>query len=159
MDKNHIITIDGPVGSGKSTVGRMLARRQGLIFLDTGAMYRVVALETKLAGLDPDDEAALGRLCEGLEISFKQDGDLQRVFSHGRDVTGEIRTPEISMLASRVSALGAVRKALVMLQRQVGDCVGQRIDDPPDRTQRLASPLCGRDLVVPETLSVQVIEP
>jgi len=70
MDKDYIVTIDGPVGSGKSTVGRLLARMRGLVYLDTGAMYRAVALEAQRRGISPDDEAALGRLCAGMARSL-----------------------------------------------------------------------------------------
>jgi len=128
MDKDYIITIDGPVGSGKSTVGRMLAAQRGLIYLDTGAMYRVVALESGLQGIAPDDETALGGLCGGRKITFKHGNGVQRVFSSGRDVTDAIRTPEISMLASRISARGSVRKALVGMQREAGKGGGIVVD-------------------------------
>lgn len=128
MKKDYIVTIDGPVGSGKSTVGRLLARARSLIYLDTGAMYRVVALEAHGRGIAPDDATALGALCAGIEISFAQGGDLQRVISSGRDVTDEIRTPAISMLASRISALPPVREALVGLQRHIGRDGGIVVD-------------------------------
>ena len=128
MDKDYIVTIDGPVGSGKSTIGRLLARKKGLIYLDTGAMYRVVALEALKKGVDTDDERALKELCSHVEISFRQGGDGQRVFSHGLDVTDEIRTPEISMLASRVSAVKTVREALVKMQRGIGEKGGIVVD-------------------------------
>jgi cytidylate kinase len=120
MGKDYIVTIDGPVGTGKSTIGRLLARKKGLTYLDTGAMYRVVALEAQKKGVDSGDEKLLQELCSHVEIFFKQEGDGQRVFSYGRDVTDEIRTPEISMLASRVSAVKTVREALVKLQREIG---------------------------------------
>jgi cytidylate kinase len=120
MGKDYIVTIDGPVGTGKSTIGRLLARKKRLTYLDTGAMYRVVALEAQKKGVDSGDEKLLQELCSHVEIFFKQEGDGQRVFSYGRDVTDEIRTPEISMLASRVSAVKTVREALVKLQREIG---------------------------------------
>jgi cytidylate kinase len=120
MGKDYIVTIDGPVGTGKSTISRLLARKKGLTYLDTGAMYRVVALEAQKKGVDSCDEKLLQELCSHVEIFFKQEGDGQRVFSYGRDVTDEIRTPEISMLASRVSAVKTVREALVKLQREIG---------------------------------------
>ena len=116
MDTDAIVTIDGPTGAGKSTVGKLLADRIGYTYLDTGAMYRVVALETKRSGIDPESEAALADLCSKIDISFKRESGM-RVYSSGRDVTEEIRTPEISMLASRVSAIACVREALVRMQR------------------------------------------
>jgi cytidylate kinase len=120
MNKRYIVTIDGPVGSGKSTVARLLAKARGLTYLDTGAMYRVVALEAARQGLRPDDEDSLRTLCGRISISFKQEEGGQRVYSDGRDVTDEIRTPEISMLASRVSAARCVREALLLMQRAIG---------------------------------------
>ena len=119
MDKDTIVTIDGPTGAGKSTVGKLLAERIGYTYLDTGAMYRVVALETKRSGIDPEAETALADLCSRIDISFKRESGM-RVYSSGRDVTEEIRTPEISMLASRVSAKACVREALVRMQRACG---------------------------------------
>ena len=116
MDTDTIVTIDGPTGAGKSTVGKLLAERIGYTYLDTGAMYRVVALETKRSGIDPESEADLADLCRKIDISFKRESGM-RVYSSGRDVTEEIRTPEISMLASRVSAIACVREALVRMQR------------------------------------------
>lgn len=117
---SDIITIDGPVGSGKSTVGRLLADRLGLIYLDTGAMYRAVALEAHRRGIDPDAADALGRLCASIDISFQHDPNGQRVYIADLDVTEAIRTPAVSMLASRVSAVPTVRAALVALQRHIG---------------------------------------
>jgi len=125
---NTIITIDGPVGSGKSTIGRLLAKRLGFVYLDTGAMYRVIALEARESGIDAADEAALAALCHEIKISFKQSEDQQLVFSSGRDVTGAIRTPEISMLASSISAVKSVRNALVALQREIGAHGGVVVD-------------------------------
>jgi len=128
MDKDYIVTIDGPVGSGKSTVGRLLARVRGLVYLDTGAMYRAVALEAQRRGIAPDDAAALGQLCDCISIAFRNDGDRQLVFVSGSYVTDAIRTPEISMLASRISAVKTVREALVRLQQQTGRDGGIVVD-------------------------------
>jgi cytidylate kinase len=119
MNMDTIVTIDGPTGAGKSSVGKLLAERIGYTYLDTGAMYRVVALETKRSGIDPEAETALADLCSRIDISFKRESGM-RVYSSGRDVTDEIRTPEISMLASRVSAKACVREALVRMQRACG---------------------------------------
>jgi cytidylate kinase len=116
MNTDTIITIDGPTGAGKSTVGKILAERMGYTYLDTGALYRVVALEAKRAGIDPEDEAALAHLCSRIDISFKRESNI-KVYSSGSDVTEEIRTPEISMLASRISAKKCVREALVRIQQ------------------------------------------
>jgi cytidylate kinase len=125
---SSIITIDGPVGSGKSTIGRLLAKKLGYLYLDTGAMYRVIALESRERGIEAGDEQALAALSATINIQFKQAKDRQLVFSSGRDVTDAIRTPEIGMLASRISALKSVRHALVGLQRQIGSHGGIVVD-------------------------------
>ncbi len=128
MGEKPVITIDGPVGSGKSTVGRQLAERLGFVYLDTGAMYRVVALEADRAGIPADDAAGLEQLCRTIEISFRPGPAGQLVFSGGCDVTHAIRTPAISMLASKISALPEVRRQLVHLQREAGRDGGIVVD-------------------------------
>lgn len=117
MTDAPVITIDGPVGSGKSTLGRMLAKRLNILYLDTGAMYRTVGLAARDRNIATDDDAALGRLCEQITITFSLEHDQQHVFSDNIDVTDAIRLPEVSMLASAVSAQPSVRKALVAQQR------------------------------------------
>jgi len=112
-----VITIDGPVGSGKSTIGRMLADRLGMLYLDTGAMYRAVALAARDRGIAADDDAALDGLCKHIRISFGREDGRQRVFLNEADVTEQIRLPEVSMLASAVSAQPSVRTAMVAQQR------------------------------------------
>ncbi len=116
-----IIAIDGPAGAGKSTVARELARRLGFTIVDTGAIYRGVALAARRAGIGWEDDARLSRLLDaGLGISFAPAGDGQRVLLHGEDVTEAIRAPEISRGASVVSARPVVRQKLLGLQRQLG---------------------------------------
>lgn len=112
-----VITIDGPVGSGKSSVGRLLAGRLGILYLDTGAMYRAVGLAARERGIAADDDAALGALCSQIRISFGRENGSQHVFLDGIDVSSEIRLPEVSMLASAVSAQPSVRTAMVEQQR------------------------------------------
>jgi CMP/dCMP kinase len=114
-----IVAIDGPAGAGKSTVARELARRLGFTIVDTGAIYRAVALAARRAGIDWEDDAALGRLLdgEGFRLSFADD---TRVLLDRDDVTEAIRTPEISRGASVVSARPVVRKKLLGLQRELG---------------------------------------
>jgi CMP/dCMP kinase len=128
MNKNYIITIDGPVGSGKSTIGKLLAKKKGLIYLDTGAMYRAVALEVYQRKIDPNDENALHELCLQITIAFKQKNSAQKVFLNEKDVTDDLRTPEISMLASQISAVKSVRESLVKLQRKTGENGGIVVD-------------------------------
>jgi CMP/dCMP kinase len=108
-----VIAIDGPAGAGKSSVARAVAARLGFTFLDSGAMYRCVALAALGDGVDPDDGDAVTALAERLEISF--DGD--RVLLDGRAVGAEIRTPEVTAAASHVSVHPGVRAAMVARQR------------------------------------------
>jgi cytidylate kinase len=114
-----VIAIDGPAGAGKSTVARAVAGEIGFTYLDSGAMYRCVALAALEAGLDLDDGAAMGDLAEGLEIGFDDDGGGSRVFLGECDVSTEIRTPEVSAAASHVSVHPRVREAMVARQRQL----------------------------------------
>jgi cytidylate kinase len=119
--RGAIITMDGPAGAGKSTVSKRLAEQLGYLYLDTGAMYRAVAVQVREKGLDPNDEIALENLCRGLEISFEQHGEKQRVICQGQDVTAKIRDPEVGWLASVVSTKRPVREAMVNLQRKIGE--------------------------------------
>lgn len=116
-----IITIDGPSGVGKSTVAKSVARRTGCYYLDTGAMYRAVALETVRKGVDAKDDKALSGMLEETSIDFRKspDGSLV-VLLDGEDVSGSIRTLEISLLSSDIAKKSAVRKKLVAIQRRVG---------------------------------------
>lgn len=126
-----LIVIDGPAGAGKSTVARRLAEHYGLPTLDTGAIYRALALIARERGVDWSDEAALAALADELPIAFvAESGAAQRVELAGRDVTAAIRTPEISEGASRVSAHPAVRRALLGIQRRLGaaGCVAEGRD-------------------------------
>jgi cytidylate kinase len=110
-----IVTIDGPAGAGKSTTARTVARRLGFAYLDSGALYRAVALAALEGSIDCGDEAALVRLMEGLDVSVADAEGGVRV--GGRDVTGRLRTEIVSQAASRVSAWPAVRERLIGLQR------------------------------------------
>jgi cytidylate kinase len=118
--KRLLIVIDGPAGAGKSTAARILARQLGYRYLDTGATYRVVAFKAKEAAVTPEMIAELGGLCAKIRIRFEDTKEGQRVSMDGRDVTEAIRTPEISMLSSRISQAKVVRDALVDLQRSLG---------------------------------------
>ncbi len=120
MKKRLIVAIDGPSGAGKSTLSKALARELGYINLDTGAMYRSVALQASTAGIDVTDQDSLGALARAMTISFVKDGEKERVLVDGRDVSDAIRTPEVSLLTARVAACPAVREALVGQQRLMG---------------------------------------
>src|SRR4051812_35178263 len=111
-----IVTIDGPAGAGKSSAAREVARRLGLHFLHTGSMYRAVAYAVRQARVDPDDEAAVAQLLERIELEFAPGV----VRLGGRDVSGVIRTPEVTALSSRLAAHAAVRAYLVVRQQAIG---------------------------------------
>ena len=115
-----LITIDGPAGAGKTTVSRQLAGRLGYRYVDTGALYRGVAYVARRHGIAPQDDAALGRRLNGLELIFEPAESGQRLLADGEDITELIRTPEISMLASAVSARPLVRDYLLKVQRELG---------------------------------------
>jgi cytidylate kinase len=122
-----VIAIDGPAGAGKSTVARGVARSLGLTYLDSGAMYRCVALAALRAGADPDDSEQMSEVARRVAIRF----DGRRVLLGGEDVTDEIRSPEVSAAASRVSVHAAVREAMVEQQRALidaGDYVAEGRD-------------------------------
>ncbi|MEA2624226.1 MAG: CMP/dCMP kinase [Candidatus Binatota bacterium] len=120
-----IVAIDGPAGAGKSTAARALARRLGYRYVDTGAMYRAVALAAIERGLDLDDAGAVAEVAGAVAIGFETDVDgEQRVLLDGRDVTAAIRTEAVGQGASKVSAHAGVRERLVALQREVGGTGG-----------------------------------
>ncbi len=112
---HRIITIDGPAGAGKTTVSRQLAKALGCVYVDTGALYRGVAHQIRERGVDWKDAPALDALLKDLDFRFTHNGT--RLTVSGTDISDEIRTPEISMLASDTSALPAVRQALLDIQR------------------------------------------
>jgi cytidylate kinase len=116
-----VIAIDGPAGVGKSTTARVLAQRLGYVLVDTGALYRGVALAARERDLDWDDEEAMARVSRELDLSFESDGrGNPRLFIDGVDRSNEIRSPEISAGASQVSAYPGVRRALLGIQRELG---------------------------------------
>ena len=115
-----IIAIDGPAGSGKSTLGRMLARALKLLYIDTGSMYRAIALATIEAELDPTNKDAVTDLAQRADINLDGDPDSLRVSLAGRDVTERIRDDDITAMSSIVSTIPGVRRAMVLRQREMG---------------------------------------
>jgi len=114
-----IITIDGPAGSGKSTVSRLLAGRLKVQYLDTGAMYRAVAFQAKREGIDLKDREKISRLCRDLDLHFKTLDGTTRLFVGAEDISAGIRSPEMDMLSSAISAIKEVREAMTLLQRKI----------------------------------------
>lgn len=119
----HItVAIDGPSGAGKSTISRKAAEKFGFIYVDTGAIYRTIGLATKIRGVSLDDTAAVVALLPTLEIELKyNDAGEQHMYLDGNDVSRDIRLPEVSMLASKVSAIPEVRAFLVDMQRGMAE--------------------------------------
>jgi len=115
----RIITIDGPAGAGKTTVSKLLSQKLGIIYVDTGAIYRGVAFEIKRQNIEWENDSMLETFLEGLDLNFIKKNGLLLLMSSGRDISKFIRTPEISMLASSSSARPQVRAALLDIQRKI----------------------------------------
>lgn len=168
-----IVTIDGPAGSGKSTAARGLSQRLGFEFLDTGAMYRCVALAVLQRGIDPADEQASGDVSRQIRISFAE----AHVLLDGEDVTQAIRTAEVSEAASQVAQYPAVREAMVDLQRKAAEgvdivsegrdqgtvvfpdalCKFFLIADPEERARRRYDEMQGQDSQISQAEILQQI--
>jgi cytidylate kinase len=115
-----VIAIDGPAASGKTTTARLVAAKLGYLLVDTGAMYRALALKSLREGIGPSDAAGLEALARSTEVTLEPRSDGARVFLDGREVTGEIRTPDVSERASRIAEHPGVRARMVELQRALG---------------------------------------
>ena len=118
--KKLLITIDGPAGAGKTTVSRTLADRLGYRYIDTGALYRAVALAVKRRGCSPENDAEIKRVCAEIELRFVQKEEGWCLFLNREDISDRIRTVDITMLASAISARPVVREYLLDLQRNLG---------------------------------------
>jgi len=123
-----VIAIDGPSGAGKSTLARLLAQKLGYIYIDTGAMYRAIGWKARHEGIDPADEKRLAELCARTEVTIENNNNDPRFFVDGREVSGEIRTPEMGMMASAVSKSPALRSRLLTIQRELGKKGGVVMD-------------------------------
>lgn len=122
------IALDGPVGAGKSSVAEETARRLGILHLDTGAMYRAMGLQTLRLGIDLTDEEAVSRMAEGLRVDVRYAQGAQQTLVEGEDVSGLIRTPEVSMAASTVARYARVRQVMVDLQRRLASEQSMLVD-------------------------------
>lgn len=111
------IAIDGPAGAGKSTISKKVASQLGFVYIDTGAMYRAVGLKAVRCGIDTNDETGVASILSSLDIDIRHEGVEQHIYLDGENVSDKIRTPEISMAASNVSRIPAVRLAMVDMQR------------------------------------------
>jgi len=130
-----IVTIDGPAGCGKSTAAAALARTLGYLYLDTGAMYRALALKSLSRGIAATDARQLGRLARRTDVALRGDRrQILRVWLDGADVTRAIRTATVAARASEIAAIPAVRRAMVAQQRRLGRTQGDR--QPRRRTRR-----------------------
>ena len=147
--KHFNIAIDGPAGAGKSTIAKEVARRLGFVYVDTGAMYRTMALHFLRSGIDPKDEQAVAASCRDVDVSLRYENGVQQVLLGGENVTGLIRTEEVGNMASATSVYKPVREKLVELQqalarrenvvmdgRDIGTCV---LPDAPAKIYLTAS--------------------
>ncbi len=147
--KHFNIAIDGPAGAGKSTLAKEVARRLGFVYVDTGAMYRTMALHFIRSGIDPKDEQAVAASCRDVDVSLRYENGVQQVLLGGENVTGLIRTEEVGNMASATSVYKPVREKLVELQqalarrenvvmdgRDIGTCV---LPDAPAKIYLTAS--------------------
>ena len=113
------VAIDGPAGAGKSTIAKLVAKEKGFIYVDTGAMYRALAVHFIKKGLKPEDTDKIIEACEDAEVSLQYENGLQQVYLNGENVTSLLRTEEVGNMASVSSAIGAVRVKLLSLQRNL----------------------------------------
>jgi CMP/dCMP kinase len=120
MDKKLVITIDGPAGAGKSTVSKILAKKLDYIYLDTGALYRALAYKALKLGISLEGIPSLADLCSSTEVIMKNIGGQMKVYVDGENVEEKIRTEEVGLAASKISAVAVVREKLLNLQRDAG---------------------------------------
>lgn len=115
------IAIDGPAGAGKSTIAKMVAKELGFIYVDTGAMYRAIAVYLTENGISPEDEAVVADGISDISVEIRYENDAQMVYLNGENVTGKLRTEEVGNMASKASVLPCVREKLLSLQRNLAE--------------------------------------
>ena len=118
---SFVVAIDGPAGTGKGTVTKLVAEKLNFITIDTGAMYRSAALEAVRKNIAPDDDEGIKRMMDNISIELKKVDNVQKVYLNGEDVTKEIRTPDIDKNVSKYSAIPYVRKKITPIQRKMGE--------------------------------------
>ena len=118
---SFIVAIDGPAGSGKGTITKIVAKDLGLVTIDTGAMYRCVALDCLNKNVSYEDLAGIDEVLKNIEIEFKKDGENQLVFLNGKDVSGDIRTPRVDDVVAKYAAVKSIRDKMTPIQRKMGD--------------------------------------
>ncbi|MCM1117763.1 MAG: (d)CMP kinase [bacterium] len=119
---SYNIAVDGPAGAGKSTIAREVARRLNIIYVDTGAMYRGMALYILRQGINPDDEQAVIARCDEADITLRHENGVQVVYLNGENVNAYIRTEEVGSATSRISVLAPVRRRITALQHELAAC-------------------------------------
>lgn len=115
------VAIDGPAGAGKSTIAKLVAKKKGYIYVDTGAMYRGLAIHFIKKGISPDDSRAVAEACADAEVTIGYEDGVQQIYLNGENVTSRLRTEEVGNVASKTSAIPAVREKLLELQRTLAE--------------------------------------
>ena len=116
---NRNIAVDGPAGAGKSTIAKLVAKKMGLVYVDTGAMYRALGIYFLSQGLSPEDEAGITEACSGADVSITYENGVQQVYLNGENVTGRLREEAVGNMASRSSVYPPVRKKMTELQQML----------------------------------------